>query len=160
MSATTEPSKSAQANVSDASETSARFSGADHERVVRRLIEEGFNRGQIQILDELLDPAYVEHQPVAPGVPPTKDAVPAMIGSLRRGFPDIHLSIEAIDAVDDRVWIRLRATGTNSGPFMGNLPTGRKMTIDVIDMVRMREGRIVEHWGVPDHLSLMEQLGF
>jgi predicted ester cyclase len=43
---------------------------------------------------------------------------------------------------------------------MGNLPTGRKMTIDVIDMVRMREGRIVEHWGVPDHLSLMEQLGF
>jgi predicted ester cyclase len=159
MSAITPPPKPTHVKESNGSESSSHFSTVDHERVVRRLIEEGFNRGEVQVLDQLLDPAYVEHQSLAPGVPPTIEAVPAMIRALRTGFPDIHLSIEALDAVDDRVWLRLRATGTNRGPFMGNPPTGRSMTIDVLDMVRMKRGRIVEHWGVPDHLSLMEQLG-
>jgi predicted ester cyclase len=159
MSAMTRPTKPAPAEESNDPASSAQISTADHERVVRRLIEQGFNRGEIQVLDQLLDPTYVEHQSLAPGVPPTADAVPAMIRALRTGFPDIHLSIEAIDAVNDRVWLRLRATGTNRGPFMGNPPTGRSMSIDVIDVVRMKQGRIVEHWGVPDHLSLMEQLG-
>jgi predicted ester cyclase len=158
MSALTRPTKPALAEQSIGPESSSQISIADNEKVVRRLIEQGFNRGEIQVLDQLLDPAYVEHQSLAPGVPPTTEAVPAMIRALRTGFPDIHLSIEAIDAVDDRVWLRLRATGTNRGPFMGNPPTGRPMSIDVIDVVRMKRGRIVEHWGVPDHLSLMEQL--
>jgi predicted ester cyclase len=159
MSAMTHPRRPAHAEESNGRESSSQISTADHKGVVRRLIEQGFNRGETQVLDELLDPAYVEHQSLAPGVPPTREAVPAMIRALRTGFPDIHLSIEAIDAVDDRVWLRLRATGTNQGPFMGNPPTGRSMSIDVIDVVRMKHGRIVEHWGVPDHLSLMEQLG-
>ena len=159
MSATTRPTGDAQPlNPSDR-DSRARSSPVDDTRVVRRLIEEGFNRGDLKILDEVLDPKYIEHQSVAPGVPPTRDAVPAMIHALRTGFPDIHLSIEAIDAVKDRVWLRLRATGTHRGPFMGNPPSGRSMSIDVIDVVRIRNGRIVEHWGVPDHLSLLEQLG-
>ncbi|MGA8425323.1 MAG: ester cyclase [Thermoplasmata archaeon] len=155
----TQPSKPAQLEEAKLPELNSQFSPADHKRVVRRLIEEGFNRGELQLLDELLDPSYIEHQSLAPGVPPTRVAVAAMIAALRTGFPDIHLSIQAIDAIDDRVWIRLRATGTHRGPFMGNPPTGRPMSIDVIDTVRMKQGRIVEHWGVPDHLSLMEQLG-
>jgi predicted ester cyclase len=57
------------------------------------------------------------------------------------------------------VWLRLRATGTHEGPFMGAPPTGRKLSVDVLDVCRMRGGRIVEHWGIPDHLSAMDQLG-
>jgi predicted ester cyclase len=126
---------------------------------LRRLIEEGFNEGDLKVLDEVLDPGFVEHQALAPGVPRTRDAVSALIRALRTGFPDIRLSIEAIDTVGDRVWARIRATGTNKGPFMGNPPTGRSIAIDVLDVVRMDGGRIAEHWGVPDHLTLMEQLG-
>jgi predicted ester cyclase len=159
MSTTTHATRPPHAEPPSGPESGSSTSTADHERVVRRLIEQGFNRGELHVLDDLLDPAYVEHQSLAPGVPATKDAVPAMIRALRTGFPDIHLSIEAIDAVNDRVWLRLRATGTNRGPFMGNPPTGRSMSIDVLDVVRIKAGRIVEHWGVPDHLSLMEQLG-
>jgi predicted ester cyclase len=132
---------------------------ADPASIVRRLIEEGFNRGDLRILDDILDPGYIEHQSVAPGVPRTREAVRAMIRALRTGFPDVHLSIEALDAVGDRVWLRIRATGTHKGPFMGSPPTGRTMSIDVLDQVRVSGGRIVEHWGVPDHLSLLEQLG-
>jgi predicted ester cyclase len=134
-------------------------SSGDHERTVRKLIERGFNRGDLTVLDEVLEPTFIEHEAVAPGVPPTQEAVRAIIGSLRTGFPDLHLSIEAIDAVGDRVWLRIRATGTHDGPFMGNPPTGRKLSVDVLDVCRMSNGRIAEHWGVPDNLSAMEQLG-
>ena len=66
---------------------------------------------------------------------------------------------ENIMATEDMVWARFRATGTNLGPVMHRPPTGRKMSIDVIDVVRFKAGRIIEHWGVPDQLGMMLQLG-
>lgn len=131
-----------------------------NERLVRRLIEEGFNQGHLDVLAEVLHPAYVEHQPVMEGIPPTAEAVRATILSLRTGFPDLHLDIREVDAVGDRVWLQVRATGTQNGPFMGNPPSGRSMSIDVLDIVKIQDGRIGEHWGVPDHLAMMEQLGW
>jgi predicted ester cyclase len=150
-----------QSRVTEPNETE-RLSPSSEERTarsVRRLIEEGFNRGDLSILDEVLDPTYIEHQPLAPGVPPTTEAVRATIHMLRTGFPDFHLSIEQLDCVQDRVWLRMRGTGTNRGPFMGHPATGRTLSIDVMDVVRVKDGRIAEQWGVPDHMSAMEQLG-
>jgi len=159
MSANTQPPrKTSESGTRDGASSPARLT-ADNERVVRRLIEEGFNQGNLKVLEEVLDPDFVEHQQLPPGVPPTRAAVGAIIRALRTGFPDFHLAIESIDAVDDRVWLRLRATGTQKGPFMGNRPTGRAMSIDVMDAVRVRRGRITEHWGVPDNGTLLEQLG-
>jgi C-1 hydroxylase len=57
------------------------------------------------------------------------------------------------------VWTRISATGTHMGPFMGVPATGRSFRIDVIDIVRVVDGRIVEHWGVADRLSIAQQLG-
>jgi predicted ester cyclase len=159
MSAMNPPTMSAQLKAPTRSAQAPGSTPADHERTVRKLIERGFNEGDLDVLDEVLDPAFIEHESVAPGIPPTQEAVRAIIGGLRTGFPDLHLSIEAVDAVGDRVWLRIRATGTHEGPFMGRPPTGRKLAIDVLDVCRMRNGRIVEHWGVPDHLSAMDQLG-
>jgi predicted ester cyclase len=51
------------------------------------------------------------------------------------------------------------AAGTNDGPFMGHPPTGRPMRVDVFDAIRLEHGRMVEHWGVPDRLGAMLQLG-
>jgi predicted ester cyclase len=129
------------------------------EAIVRELITRGFNGGDLSVLDEVLDSAYVEHEVLAPDVPPTGAAVREIIVSLRTGFPDLYLAIEEIDTVNDRVWFRMRATGTHLGPFLGSPPTGRKLSVDVMDLVKIRNGRIVEHWGVPDNLSAMAQLG-
>jgi predicted ester cyclase len=60
----------------------------------------------------------------------------------------------------DKVWGHLRARDTNEGPFMGQDPTGTVMEIDVIDISRFQDGRMVEHWGVPDRLGALFQLGF
>jgi predicted ester cyclase len=126
--------------------------------VVRELIERGFNAGELEVVDRLVAPEFVEHQPLAPGVSPTREATRAIITALRSGFGEFRLSIEEIDAVEDRVWMRMRASGLHHGEFMGHAPTGRRVEIDVIDVVRLRRGRIVEHWGVPDQLSLLGQI--
>lgn len=69
------------------------------------------------------------------------------------------MRVEDVAAAGDRVWMRFAARGTNLGSVMGRPPTGKKMTIDVIDIARFKDGKIVEHWGVPDQLGMMIQLG-
>jgi predicted ester cyclase len=123
----------------------------------RRLMEEGFGKGNLAAVDELLDPNFREHQN---GVEPTtREGVKALIRELRSIMPDLKLIIEDMTADGDKVWGRMKAQGTHRGTFMGKPPTGRAVTLDVIDICRFENGKIVEHWGVPDRLGMMEQLG-
>lgn len=129
------------------------------ETIARRLIEEGFNQGNLDICDELTADELIEHQNFGPGHAPGAEGVKAVITSLRRGFSDFHLEIEDISVDGDKVWLRMTGSGTNDGPFMGNPPTSRTMRTDVFDVLRVRDGKIVEHWGVPDRLGTLFQLG-
>ena len=124
--------------------------------IVRRLMDEGFNRGELAVCDELFSPDAVEHQR---GNAAGADGIKGVISALRSWFSDFRIEIEDIVAQDDMVWFRNRATGTNDGPFMGFPPTQRTVDVDVIDIVRIRDGRVVEHWGVPDQLGVLFQLG-
>ncbi len=132
---------------------------SDAEMVARRLIEEGFNQGNLGVCDELAADELVEHQDFGPDHAAGAEGVKAVIDSLRRGFSDFHLEIEDLAVDGDKVWLRMAGTGTNDGSFMGNPPTGRRMRTDVFDLIRVRDGRIVEHWGVPDRLGTLFQLG-
>jgi predicted ester cyclase len=127
--------------------------------VLRRLIDEGFTGGRLEVADELIDPAIVEHQDYGPEHAPGAEGVKAVIASLRRAFSDFRLEVEDMAVDGDVAWSRNVATGTNDGSFMGHPPTGRPIRIDVIDVVRVRDGRITEHWGVPDRLGVLRQLG-
>ena len=130
------------------------------EAVVRRLIEEGFNQGNLDVAEELNSAGLVEHQGFGPNHPSGAAGVKTVITSLRDAFSDFHLAIEDLTVDDDdKVWLRMVGSGTNDGSFMGNPPTGRRMQTDVIDICRVADGRIVEHWGVPDRLSVLFQLG-
>lgn len=129
------------------------------EVLVRRLIEEGFNQGNLEVADELIAPTMVEHQNFGPGHAPGPEGVKAVIASLRRAFPDFHLEIDDLAVAGGTVWLRMAGTGTNHGSFMGNPATGRPMRVDVFDSLRVENDRIVEHWGVPDRLGALFQLG-
>lgn len=129
------------------------------ESVARRLIEEAFNKGNLEVVDELTSPALSEHQNFGPDHAPGAAGVRAVVESLRRAFPDFRLTIEDLTTAGDAVWLRMVATGTNDGSFMGNAPTGRPIRIDVFDVIRVQDGRMVEHWGVPDRLGAILQLG-
>ena len=131
----------------------------DPEHIFRRLIEEGFNGGDLSVADAVTSPDLAEHQEFGPDHAPGAEGVRAVISSLRRAFSDFHLEIEDTAVSGDTVWARLTATGTHDGPFMGHPPTGRQMRATVFDVVRVIDGRMVEHWGVPDRLSVLYQLG-
>jgi predicted ester cyclase len=129
------------------------------EAIVRRLIDEGFNEGRLDVADEPISPQLVEHQNFGPDHAPGAEGVKAVIASLRRAFSDFHLAIEDVAVDDGTVWLRMSGTGTNDGSFMGHPPTGLPMRTDVFDALRAHDGRIVEHWGVPDRLGTLFQLG-
>ena len=129
------------------------------EHVVRRLIDEGFSQGNLDVCDELIADEMVEHQDYGPGHAPGPAGVKAVVTSLRRAFSDFKLEIEDMVIAGDTVWTRNVATGTHDGPYMGHPPSGRRFRIDVFDVLRVFEGRVVEHWGVPDRLGVLFQLG-
>jgi predicted ester cyclase len=127
--------------------------------VMRRMFEEGFATGDTAVVDELCAPDLVEHQfglagVGAEAVQHVKDA----IRDVHKTTPDISFTIE--DAVErgDTIWVRVRARGTATGPFFGP-PSGRPIDITVVDIARVVDGRIVEHWGVPDRFALLAQTG-
>ena len=123
--------------------------------IFRTVVEEGFNKGNLAALDELFAPDYQEHQF---GLRPTLDGMKQDIQFLRTAFPDFHLEIEDMIANEDEVWARMTGSGTNRGPFMGP-PTGKAMQITVFDVLRIKDGKISDHWGVPDRFAVMHQLG-
>ena len=132
---------------------------ADPETVVRRLIDEGFSGGRLEVTDELIADDLVEHQDYGADHAPGAEGVRAVIRSLKRAFPDFRLEIQDVVVAGDVVWTRNVATGTNDGSFLGHPPTGRPIRIDVFDVLRVVDGRVVEHWGVPDRLGVLLQLG-
>jgi len=74
-------------------------------------------------------------------------------------FPDVQVTIEDLIAEGDKVVARIRATATNTGPFAGQPPTGKKVEIHSIRIYRIVDNRIVDTWAMQDRLGLMEQLG-
>ena len=128
-----------------------------NEQLYRRLIEEVFNQGHLEVADDLVAPHSVEHQRGGLGDGP--EGVKRTAGMLRSAFSDFSLTIEDLVVDGDKVWARQRAGGTNNGKFFGNPPTGKTAYIEVFDSVRIQDGRIVEHWGVPDQLGMLASLG-
>ena len=122
----------------------------------RRLIAEGFTLGNLAVCDELISPDALEHQRgLKPGIEGAKDT----IRTLHTSFSDFELTILDVVASEDTVWIRNRATGVNTGEVFGRPATGRPFDITVIDIIRFADGKMVEHWGVPDQLGVLIQLG-
>lgn len=128
-----------------------------NKELFRVLIEEGFSRGNVAVFDTYASPDFVEHQ--YGFHPPNAEGVKKAIISLHHAFPDFTLTIEDLIMDGDKVWGRMTGRGTHKKQFGPLPPTGKSFEITVIDIMRFKEGKLIEHWGVPDRLALMEQLG-
>jgi steroid delta-isomerase-like uncharacterized protein len=125
----------------------------------RQFVEEVFNRGNTSAIDELVAPDFVEHEELPPGVPSGREGVKQLSIMLRSAFPDLKATIDDILAEGDKVAARMTWRGTHKGEFMGIPPTGKSVSVGVIDVVRFTGDKFVEHWGLMDDTSLMRQLG-
>jgi len=127
--------------------------------VLERMFAEGFATGDTAVVDELCHPDLVEHQfGLAGRGAEAIEHVKAAIRDVHRAIPDFAFALEDYACSGDVAWVRVRVTGTASGPFFGP-PSGRPVDIAVIDAARVVDGRIVEHWGVPDRFALLAQTG-
>jgi len=127
--------------------------------VMRRMFDEGFATGGTAVVDELCAADLVEHQFGMDGV--GADAIQHVKDAIRdvhAATPDMSFTIEDSVEHGDTIWVRARARGTATGPFFGP-PSGRPVDITVVDIARIVDGRIVEHWGVPDRFALLAQTG-
>jgi steroid delta-isomerase-like uncharacterized protein len=128
--------------------------------LVRRYFEEVWNRGRLEVLDELLSPAYVNHTPSIPDPPPGPAGLKPIVAAIRCAFPDLRYAIHDVIATDDRAVARVVMSGTHEGDFFGLAATGRRVRVDQINIEEIGpDGRIRGHWRVTDELGLIRQLG-
>lgn len=135
------------------------MSTEQNKALARQLVEEVMNQGNISMIDEIINPDFVEHEELPPGIPPGREAPKAMFSMLRSAFPDFKATIDDLIAEGDKVVIRHTWTGTHKGEFMGIPPTGKSVSFGVIDIIRIADGKFVEHWGQMDQMAMMQQLG-
>lgn len=79
--------------------------------------------------------------------------------AIRDGFPDLNYTIQNIVVAEDQVSVHVLMTGTHTGYLFGIPPTGKVVSVDQMQIERIVNGKIVEHWRVTDDLKMMKQLG-
>jgi steroid delta-isomerase-like uncharacterized protein len=132
--------------------------GAEDARaLVRRFIEEVFGRGNVAAIDELVAPDFVSHTFGFTEDGPAK--LKAATERVHATLSDVRFTVEDVVAEGDRVAVRLTASATPTGEFMGVPAAGKRYTIGEMHFFRVREGRVAEHWHQHDALGLMRQLG-
>lgn len=126
--------------------------------VVRRFNEEVISKGNRDAFDALIDPAFVNRS-APPGAPNGPESMwNTFENVLRPALSDLRVTIHDQIAEGDKVTTRKTITGTHEGTLMGIAATGRPVTIEVIDIVRIVDGRYVEHWGMNSLMAVLAQL--
>jgi predicted ester cyclase len=150
--------------VSQSSPQSAAAVEQRNKSIVRRAYEEGMNRRDMSVVDEVFDPGYVAH---FRGEPPIRgrDAFKESLGAFLEAFDDLVFTVDDAIAEGDRVALRWSASGIHAGEYRGFPPvlrvppTGRRLEFSAIDVYQLADGRIVEEWNTLDQLELLHQMG-
>lgn len=135
------------------------MSSADHERVIHRYFEEVWNNGQLEVLDEIIAPDYINHSSSMPDQPPGPAGLKPIVAAMRSAFTDLHYTLHDLVITEGKVAVRCTMSGTHTGDFFGIPATGKQVKINQFQIEHIRDGQIVEHWRQSDDLTLMRQLG-
>ena len=130
-----------------------------NKQLFRRLIDEVFHKGNLDLFDELAHADFIEHEQPDPSMGSGAETAKAMIAMARSAFPDLTVQIDSLIAEGDLIAARCTWRGTQRGEFMGVPASGKSVEFEVIDMIRFRDGRLSEHWGQSDMMGLMMQIG-
>jgi steroid delta-isomerase-like uncharacterized protein len=126
--------------------------------VIRRFVEQVQNKKDFTVYDELTDPEFVNLS-APPGVPANSEGGRLWLSTFANAYPDGEFTIDDMIAEGDRVVTKKTFRGTHTSEFAGIPATGKRVTLQYVDIMRMREGKIVEHWLSMDQLSWLQQLG-
>jgi steroid delta-isomerase-like uncharacterized protein len=114
--------------------------------------------GNYNVLDEILAPHFVDHDP-APDQGPGIEGLKGFFRTMRTAFPDLKAEPVEVVGTDTHVAMRYTISGTHQGEFQGVAPTGKSFKVSALQLARFEDGRCVERWGSTDELGMMKQLG-
>jgi steroid delta-isomerase-like uncharacterized protein len=127
----------------------------DNKQAVRRFYQEVINGKNLNAIDELLTPDGLDHTFGSRSAEESK----RFFGMLGQAFPDLSVEVHDVIAEGDLVAARVTYSSTHQGEFVGIPATGKKTITGGVDFFRMQGGRQAEHWGGPDMMSFLQQLG-
>jgi steroid delta-isomerase-like uncharacterized protein len=128
-------------------------------QTIVRYFEEVWNQGNLEVLDELLDSGYINHSPGIPNPEPGPNGLKPIVSAIRTAFPDLKYVIQNMVVTENQVAVHVLMTGTHTGDFFGIAPTGKRIRVSQMQIERLEDGKMVEHWRVTDDFSLMKQVG-
>lgn len=128
-------------------------------KLINRYFEEVWNQGNLDVLDEILSSEYINHNPGFENPVSGPNGLKPIVSAIRQGFPDLTYIIERMIVAEDHVAVHVTMTGTHTGGFFGIPATGKIINVNQMQIERIVEGKMVEHWRVTDDLSMMRQLG-
>jgi len=128
-----------------------------NKEIVRRLGVEPWE-GNLGVIDELVAPDYIGHDPAQPDMQ-GPEGIKEFITGYLAGFPDGRITIDEQLAEGDMVATRWTGRGTHKGEMMGIPPTGKQVTVSGITISRVKNGKVVEEWSNWDTLGMLQQLG-
>lgn len=131
----------------------------ENKDLVRRINDEVWAQGNLDLVDEHVAPGYVEHSNAAPEALHGPEGYKANVEMVRAALPDMEVETEHLVAEGDLVVNHYTITGTHDGPLMGIEPTGNEVRFSGVGIIRFADGKIVEDWGIIDIFGLMQQLG-
>ena len=130
----------------------------DNIAAARRILEEAFNQGNLDAIDEVCAEGFVDHDPVMGDQ--DREASKQTIASYREAFPDIEITVEDAFAADDKVVMRWSGNGTFENEFMGQQPTHQRGDpVRGISIDRFEDGKLVESWAMWDVMTFMKNIG-
>lgn len=130
----------------------------ENKAITRRYFEEIWNQGNLDVIPELIAANHAHHDPASPEAS-GPDGMKQLVSMYRAAFPDTHFTLEDQIAEENKVVTRWTASGTHQGELMGIGLTNKTIAITGIDIHRIVNGKIEEHWSNWDALGLMQQLG-
>lgn len=130
-----------------------------NKELVRRLYQEGFGDGNLDVVEEVVAPNVITHNPIILDAPSGPDSVRGGIEMLRSAFSDVDVELHDIVAEGDRVAVFLEMSGTNTGDYRRGGATEKRGSIRAFFIWRVAHGRLAENWGVADRFDLLQQLG-
>ena len=133
--------------------------GDDNKRLARRALDEVYERGNVDLVEELVHSAFVDHEPAHDDQPPGPESVKRTVEQLHEAFGDLRFEVEAEIAEGDMVVQLVTMSGRHIGRLAGREPTGNVFSVRHVYIWRLAEGKIIEHWGSRDDLGLLQQLG-
>jgi predicted ester cyclase len=131
---------------------------AANKAVYERMVNEVVNQGKFEVIPELFHPEYVDHV-APPGTTPGLEGVKEIFQMFRTGFPDVKFNIDQMVGEGTYVATLVHGEGTQTGQFIQFPPSGKHAVWRSVGFFRVEDGLIREHWGIPDLLGLLIQIG-